>query len=163
VHVRPYAPEDREAVLGLVAAFRVEIASFRGRHRGPDLQAAADELQDYLDRGFPVWVADADPGRSVGYLVCRVDNDTVWAESLFVSLEYRRRHIAAMLYEAAECYARGRGQPTLYNWIHPNNDRIIRFLKGRGYDVLNLVEIRRPLPGETFQTDLRIGDHDYRY
>ena len=163
VKVRAYKTEDCDALPPLVAAFRIELASFRGRQCGADHPAAARELQEYLDKSFPVLVAESDAALAVGYLVCRVDDDTVWAESLFVSPAHRRQGIAGMLYEAAEQLARDHGQPTLYNWIHPNNHRIIEFLRARGYDVLNLIEVRRPLPGEEFQSNLRIGEHDYRH
>lgn len=161
--VREYTSTDRESLIALVAAFRVYMSSLRGREREVDPAAASDELQEYIDKDFPVFVAEADSGRIVGYLVCRADDSTLWAESLFVSPAFRRRGIAGMLYDAAEQVARNRGEPTIYNWIHPNNDRIIAFLKARGYDVLNLIEVRRGLPGEKPQTTLRIGDHDYKY
>ena len=161
--IREYTAADREAVIALIAAFRVELASYRRRERKIDLAAATNELQEYIDRAFPVLVAEVDSGKCVGYLVCRVDCSTVWAESLFVSPDFRRRGIADMLYGAAEQLARDRGSPTLYNWVHPSNDRIIALLKKRGYDVLNLIEIRGPLQGEEFQTTLRIADHNYKY
>jgi ribosomal protein S18 acetylase RimI-like enzyme len=133
-----------------------------GEERAPDLTAAA-ELQEYNDLAPPIFVAELAAGQIVGYLVCRTEADVVWAESLFVDPVYRRRDIAAQLYEAAEQLAAGRGGATLYNWIHPNNEPIIAFLRRRGYDVLNLVEIRRPLPGEAALGRLKVGEHEYRY
>jgi ribosomal protein S18 acetylase RimI-like enzyme len=161
--IREYTMADREAIITLIAAFRVELALLRRRQRALDLAAATEELQDHLDRGFPIFIASGDTGGCIGYLVCRVDGNTVWAESLFVSPEYRRRGIGTTLYAAAERLARDRGSPTVYNWVHPNNDRIIAFLKERGYEVLNLIEVRRPTEGEQFQGTLRIADHDYKY
>lgn len=163
MNVREYTSADRKSLVALVAAFRVDISSLRGRERGLDLAAAADELQEYIDKAFPIVVVEDDSGRILGYLVCRVDGSTLWAESLFVSPKFRRRGIAGMLYDAAEQLARNRGEPTIYNWVHPNNDPIIAFLKARGYDVLNLIEIRRRLPGEEPQATLRIAGHDYGY
>jgi hypothetical protein len=37
------------------------------------------------------------------------------------------------------------GGDTLYNWVLPNNYRSIPFLKKHGYDVLNLIEVRKRL------------------
>ena len=92
-----------------------------------------------------------------------MDGNALWAESLFVTLEFRRRGLAGMLYNAAEQLAQSRGQATLYNWVHPNNHAIIAFLAKRGYDVLNLIEVRRRLPKEETEGTLRVGEHDYAY
>ena len=161
--VRPYKPADRLALIPLIAAFRTALAALRREERTPDLTAAAAELQEYDDQAHPIFVAELAAGEMAGYLVCRTEADVVWAESLFVDPAYRRRGIAAQLYEAAEQLAAARGGTTLYNWIHPNNEPIIAFLRQRGYDVLNLVEIRRPLPGEAPLGRLKVGDHEYRY
>ena len=164
IRVREYSPADRESVIQLVAAFRVALSSLRGHERKPDVSSAAGELQEYIDKMYPIFVATAgDEARNIGYLVCKVDGDTVWAESLFVSPEFRRRGVAGMLYDEAEKLAQARGQETLYNWVHPNNDAIIAFLKKRGYEVLNPIEVRRHRPGETTKTTLRVGNHDYAY
>ena len=162
--IREYTSADHNALVTLIALFRVEIAAFRGHKRDADLANATTELQEYLDKGFPIFVAEDDnTEQKAGYLICRKDDTTLWAESLFVSPEFRRRGVAGMLYEAGEHLAQKLGEPTVYNWIHPNNNAIIAFLKARGYDTLNLIEVRRPRPGEENNTSLRIGDHDYRY
>ncbi len=163
MNIREYTPADHESLIELVAAFRVALSALQGYQRECDFVAAADELQEYADKGFPIFVAEEKPGHNVGYLVCRVDGDTVWAESLFVSPEFRRRGVAGLLYDAAEELAQRHDEPTLYNWVLPNNHAIIAFLKARGYDVLNMVEIRRREPGEEFKTTLRVGDHEYKY
>ena len=164
IAVREYYPGDRKSVVELIAAFKVALSSLRGHDRRPDISHADNELQEYVDKKYPVFVATTtNQEYGVGYLVCRVDGNTVWAESLFVLPEFRRRGIAGMLYEAAEKCAKARGQETLYNWVHPNNHAIIAFLKQRGYDVLNLVEVRRRRPGEETKATVRVGDYDYAY
>ncbi len=164
IRVREYGPVDRESVVQLVAAFRVALSSLRGREGKADVSSAEGELQEYVDKMYPIFVATVGKEEQhVGYLVCKVDGDTLWAESLFVSPEFRRCGVAGMLYAMAEELAQSRGQATLYNWVHPNNDAIITFLKKRGYDVLNLIEIRRRLPEEKTGATLRVGEHDYAY
>ena len=160
--VRPFVPGDRDAAVSLLAGYRVALSALRGPERTPDEGAAALELQEYLGRGFPVFVAEAD-GRPIGLLVCRVDGPTVWAECLYVAPEWWRHGVGTALYAAAEELAAARGEPTVYTWVHPDNRAVIRLLASRGYDVLNLIEVRRALPGETPRATLRIGEHDYRY
>jgi ribosomal protein S18 acetylase RimI-like enzyme len=163
MHIRLYRPTDHTALVALIAAFRVELAALRGAHREPNPAAAAAELQEYLAKEMPVFVAERPSGEIIGYLVCRVDGETVWAESLFVAPADRRQGVAGQLYAQAERLALERGSDTVYNWVHPNNDGIIAFLRQRGYDVLNLIEVRRPLPHETLTATLKAGDHLYRY
>lgn len=162
-HIRSYQTTDRPALIPLIAAFRVELAALRGDKREPEQTAAAAELAEYRAKGMPLFVAELELGEIAGYLVCRVDDDVVWAESLFVAPAYRRRGIAGKLYNAAEQLAAERGAATVYNWIHPNNDAVIAFLRRRGYDVLNLLEVRKPLSNEALPTRLKVGNHEYRY
>jgi len=96
-------------------------------------------------------------------LVCRVDKDVVWAESLFVSSEYRRQGIGTSLYAEAEHLAQELGNETLYNWVDPNNTGIIRFLQKRGYSVLNLIELRRIRSGEKMTKKICVGATEFDY
>jgi ribosomal protein S18 acetylase RimI-like enzyme len=164
IQVRQYRPADQESVVRLVAEFRVVLSCLWGHERKPDLSSAEAELQEYIEKSYPIFVAtSADEANAVGYLVCRMDGDTVWVESLFVAPRLRRRGIAGQLYQEAEKLAQDQGQETLYNWIHPSNDAIIAFLKKRGYDVLNLIEIRRRRAGEKPETTLKVGNHNFAY
>ena len=163
MHVRPYKSVDHTTLIALIAAFRVELAVLRGDHRESDQIAAVAELQEYLTKAMPIFVAELPSRKPVGYLVCRVDGETVWAESLFVERDWRHRGVAGQLYARAERLAADNGSATVYNWVHPNNDPIIAFLYQRGYDVLNLLEIRKPLQDERLTTVLTVKGHSYRY
>lgn len=65
--------------------------------------------------------------------------------------------------EKAEELAAGMGGDTVFNFVHPNNHRMIGFLRSKGYTVLNLLEIRKPFQGETLITTIRVGDHTFDY
>ncbi len=157
VSVRLAQPNDETALICLVRAFREALAALRGGAGAADLAAAQAELAEYLEKQFPIYVAEAESGGLAGYLVCRVDGDVVWTESLFVLPEYRRQGIGSALYSAAEDLARSLGGDTPYNWVDPNNTPMIRFLQQRGYTVLNLIELRRPSPGEGLPGQLQVG------
>jgi len=161
--VRPATDADRGYLVRLIAEFRVALAALGGRTAQPDAKAAAAELAEYEARKFPVFVADLEGAGVVGYLVCRVDGKVVWAESLFVLPDHRRRGIASDLYDQAERLAAGPGGQTVFNWIHPNNDAIIAFLRKRGYDVLNLIEVRRPVADEPASRTIKVGSHTFRH
>jgi len=161
--IRPFHPSDEERLAELIAEFRVALGRLRGRTRVADLDQAKGELAEYRSRKYPIFVAENNDSNLTGYLVCRVDDDVVWAESLFVSPEHRRKGIGSALYSEAERLAQELGGDTVYNWVHPNNDKIISFLKKRGYNVLNLIELRRPRAGEETAEKIRVGKHEFDY
>ena len=75
----------------------------------------------------------------------------------------RRRGIGAKLYAEAERLVEWLEAKTVYNWVHPNNDEDIAFLRKRGNTVLNLIELRRPLPGEEAGQSIAVGSNTFDY
>ncbi len=108
-------------------------------------------------------MAEEKGGKLVGYLVCRVDGKTVWAESLFVVAESRRRGAGSALYSRAEELAEELGAKSVYNWVHPDNQPIVSFLKRRGYDVLKLMELRRAGRNEKQGRTVKVDSQEFRY
>ena len=146
----------------LVALFRVTLKAFKGITAFPNDNEGASELREYLDAGFPVFTARKD-GVYCGYMVCRVDEPCVWVESIYVLPEFRRQGVAAALFRKAEELAASYGEDTVYNFVHPNNDGIIEFLKSRGYTVLNLIELRKPYAGETLTRKIQVDENQFDY
>ena len=151
-----------DACAALVAEFRVVLNAFRGVETQPDPASGKAELLEFLDSGFPVFAA-AEGDILVGYIVCRIESPCLWVEQLYVREEYRRQGVASALFSKAEALARSMGEDTVFNYVHPNNDRIIGFLRSRGYTVLNMIEVRKPYRGETPTTTIRVGDHLFDY
>ena len=146
----------------MVALFRVELRSYKGIVSKPNVEAGREETEEYLAAGFPVFAAMVD-GKYAGYIVCRIDSEVVWVESIFVKEEYRRAGIASALHSKAEEIAASYGEETVYNYVHPNNHRMIAFLRKRGYTVLNLIEIRKPYNGEKLTQKICVGEHEFDY
>lgn len=146
----------------LVALFRVELQSYKGMTVRPNLTAGREEMEEYLAAGFPAFAAIVD-GAYAGYAVCRVADGVVWVESLFVREAYRRCGVATALHRRAEEIAASYGDDTVYNYVHPNNYRMIAFLRRRGYTVLNLIEIRKPYQGEKLTRTIPVGEHEFDY
>ena len=146
----------------LVALFRVELRSYKGIVSKPNMDAGREEMEEYLAAGFPVYAAIVD-GEYAGYVVCRVDSDVVWVESIFVKEEYRRQGVASALHNKAEEIAASYGEETVYNYVHPNNHRMIAFLRSCGYTVLNLIEIRKPYRNEKLTQTIQVGEHEFDY
>lgn len=154
--------EHLSALTPLVADFRVTLKSFKGISSSPNLDAAQKEIEEYLDAHMPVYTACAD-GKLIGYAVLRVDEPVVWLESIYVCEEHRGSGAADLLLERAEALAHTFGEETIYHYVHPNNQRMIGFLRKHGYTVLNLIEIRKPYPGETLHQRIPVGDNQFDY
>lgn len=146
----------------LCVEFRKSLNTLNPSNQLIDVDEAVEELKYYLSKNYPVF-AISDNGRYIGYAVCKVDDGVVWLESIYVKKEYRRKGIGRMLYEKAESIAEEYGNDTLYQYVHPNNDEMIGFLKSKDYDVLNLIEIRKAYKDEENKDTYTIGNHTYKY
>ena len=125
-------------------------------------ELAKEEFKNYIKMNFPIYVYKENDF-CLGYLVCRVDKPVVWVESLYVLNEYRRKGIASILYSEAEKIANSFGEDTLYNYVHPNNDPMINFLYKKGYNVLNLIEIRKNHKDEKFSEKIMVRNNEFNY
>ena len=150
------------SLLSMTADFRKVLASMHGVKIEEDLQGAEEELMYYLKQKYPVFAVSQN-GRYVGYAVCKVLDSCVWLESIYVRKDSRRQGVATMLLKKCEEVAAEYGNETLYINIHPNNHLMILFLQKNGYDVLNLIEVRKLLKDEVTDSEYRIGEHNYRY
>ena len=151
-----------DALAEMVALFRVELRSYKGIVSKPNPESGREEMGEYLSANFPVYAALVD-GEYAGYVVCRIDSGVVWVESIFVKEEYRRHGIATALHNKAEEIAASYGGDTVFNYVHPNNHRMIKFLRKRGYTVLNLIEIRKPYQGEKLTQTIAVGEYKFDY
>ncbi len=153
---------DADRLAPLVADFRVTLNGYRGIVSQPKAEAAKEEIVEFLDAGFPVFALE-DGSDLAGYMVCRIDAPCLWVEHLFVREAYRRKGAATLLFEKAEEMARAMGEETVFNFVHPNNPGMIGFLRSKGYTVLNMIEIRKPYPGEKLKTTIPVGDAVFDY
>ena len=154
--------DDADRLAPLVAEFRVTLNGYRGVASAPKIEAAREEIVEFLDAGMPVFAME-DGDKLAGYMVCRIDEPCLWVEHLYVRDEYRRRGIATLLFEKAEELAHAMGEDTVFNFVHPNNRGMIDFLRDKGYTVLNMIEIRKPYKGERLTTTIPVGDAVFDY
>ncbi len=153
---------DADRIAPLVAAFRTRLKSFKGIRSQPDTEAGKEEILEYLESGFPVYAVE-DSGAFAGYIVCRIDKPCLWVEQIFVREDYRRKGVATMLFSKAEEIAASMGEDTVYNFVHPNNENMIGFLRSKGYTVLNMIEIRKPYKDEKLTDVIHVGKEAFDY
>jgi GNAT superfamily N-acetyltransferase len=161
VNIRLVVEQDRDSIIDEISKFRDSLAELRGKHPISNKTSAETELNEYLTRKYPIYVAEDEKSGIVGYMVCRIDEDVVWVESIYVDDEFRRKGIASKFYSKAELLAKEIGGTEPYNRIDPNNETMIQFLSKRGYDVLNLIELRRKEPNEELINKVKVGNHEY--
>ena len=153
---------DADKIAPLVAAFRTQLKSCKGIKSQPDIEAGKEEILEFVESGFPVYAVE-DSGILAGYIVCRIDAPCLWVEHIYVRPDYRRRGIATMLFGKAEEIAASMGEDTVYNFVHPNNEGMIRFLASKGYTVLNMIEVRKPYKGEKLTTTIHVEKETFDY
>ena len=151
-----------ERIIPLIADFRVTLRSYKGMKAEPDFDWAKEETYEFLDKGYPIYAAEHN-GELAGYIVCRIEEPCLWVEHIFVSEHFRRQGVASMLFRKAEEIAESMGDDTVYNFVHPNNEGMISFLRSKGYTVLNMLEIRKPYNGEELTTTVRVDENAFDY
>ena len=155
-------PGDEKVLAELIRKFRSEIALMRGRLGSFSPEEARRELiEDFSQERFIIYVAEEET--LCGYCVFKDEEQTVWMEQLFVDPAFRRKGIARQFVIIGEALAESRGQETLYFWVHPDNRVMLSFLKSLGYDILNLIEVRRRRQGETCPDRVEIFGHTLHY
>ncbi len=151
-----------EKLAPLVADFRVTLRSYKCIVSKPDVEAGKEEILEFLRSGYPIFAA-LEGDKMAGYIVCRIEDTCLWVEQLYVCSDYRRKGIASLLFEKAEKIAASMGEDTVFNYVHPNNEGMIRFLRAKGYTVLNLIEIRKPYKNESLTTTVKVNDNSFDY
>lgn len=142
--------------------FRKTLSSFKNINNDIDEDEALLQLKHHLSKNDLIY-AIADNGRYIGFVICRKDDDVIYLEAIYVRKQDRLKGVGRLLLQKAEAIAKEYGNTTLYMSVHPNNDEMLSFLKKNGYDVLNLIELRKSYPDEQNNSTYSIGEHEYRY
>ena len=154
--------KDADRIAPLVAAFRIQLKAYKGINAQPNVEAGKEEVIEFLNSGFPIY-AVAHDGALAGYIVCRIDEPCLWVEHIYVREDFRRKGVATMLFRKAEEIAASMGEDTVYNYVHPNNEGMIRFLASKGYTVLNMIEIRKPYKDEKLTATIHVEKEAFDY
>mgnify|MGYP002350290364 CR=1 FL=1 len=160
--IRYAESRDGSEISPLIAKFRAHLSSLRGIKSKITPRQCELEFQEFSAPHFRVFAAETE-GKIGGYIVCKIDEPCVWVEQLFVEEKFRRKGLASALFGQAEKLAASFGEETVYNYIHPNNQAIISFLAKKGYNVLNLIEIRKKFKNESASAKIDLGGNEFNY
>lgn len=97
----------------------------------------------------------------IGYSVLKTEEQVCWLDWIFVKPEHRGTNAASDLFDYSEKVAVALGSDQLYIWVHPDNHPMLKFLKKKGYDVLNLIEVKKEK--SVINTSISILGNELRY
>ncbi len=91
-----YQHSYQEASIRLIAKFRVSLRALKGCETEEDLKSAEEELEFYLGKKYPILLALGSNEDVLGYIVIKIEDEIVWAESLYVSESSRQKGIGGI-------------------------------------------------------------------
>ncbi len=153
---------NKKEVGKMLIKFRSYLASLKDRKEDMTIKDSLEEIEYYLDKDYPIYAAQKN-NKFAGYFILKYDDDAVWLEHFYVKEGFRNQGIGTKLFQKAEEVVNKLGYVNLYNWVHPNNDRMINFLKKQGYDVLNMIEIRKKFDDENLKSEREVGNNTFKY
>ena len=149
-----------EELAGLVQEFRNALAELNRSAAACSPEQARAEAADYFRPGRTV-IGLFRKGTLIGFSVVKAEDGIFWLDWIYVRPEDRGFQNASALFEAAEQVALAGGEDQLYVWVHPDNNRMLRFLKKKGYDTLNLIEVTKRKQRST--AEIRLFENVLRY
>ena len=135
-----HGPTEELAVL--VQEFRNVLSELGKNAMSCSLEQARAEAAEYFEPGHTVVGLYRDDSLT-GFSVVSVDDGVYWLSWIYVKPEHRGFANASRLFDASEKIALEAGEDRLYIWVHPNNNLMLRFLRKKGYDTLNLIEVTK--------------------
>jgi GNAT superfamily N-acetyltransferase len=124
------------------------------------MSEAVCDAESYFTENRRVFVYKI-KNKMVGYSVLKIENKVVWLDWLYVDPDYHGKGVASKLFDHAEEFTIKLGNDQLYIWVHPDNHRMLKFLKKKGYDVLNLIEVKKEK--SLSNTSISILGNQFRY
>jgi GNAT superfamily N-acetyltransferase len=146
--------------LQLVFEMKIIMSRLNGSEKIVMMSEAVHEAESYFTENRRVYVYKIN-NKMVGYSVLKTEDQVVWLDWMYVDSDYHEKGIASKLFDHAEEFAMKLGNDQLYVWVHPDNHRMIRFLKKKGYDVLNLIEVKKVK--DNFKEKLVILGNEFKY
>ena len=146
--------ENFEALVRLYYEFWSELRDKQGC-RAEKIDEIRASVKCYLvDSKNAIFLAFVN-GEAAGFVKVSERESCFWAEELYVKPNYRRMGVGKALMNHVERYVQERGENYIYAMVSPQNKSALLFLKTLGYDILNTIELVKPLE-PTSEGDVRI-------
>jgi len=156
VTIREAQTDDLEAIWPLVQAFRDEHGEMLGAGIRSTREQAIEEARSNLESASAGYILAFDSGqRVVGFRRWELHEGFYFTRELYVVPDMRRRDVARRLIRFFEQWLLDKGQDIACISTVPANRRMIELARSEGYDVLNMVELRKDLiPSDRKRTEV---------
>jgi ribosomal protein S18 acetylase RimI-like enzyme len=146
--------------LQLVFEMKIILSRLNNSEKIVMMSEAVRDAESYFTENCKVFVYKIN-NKMAGYSVVKIEDQVVWLDWLYVDPDFQGGYVASKLFDHAEEYSAKLGNDQLYIWVHPDNHRMIRFLNKKGYDVLNLIEVKKVK--DNFKEKLVILGNEFKY
>ena len=153
-------PAPTGAFIDLVRQFQARLRELNNNPAQPTAEEARAEAAGYFGANRVVFGLELD-GKLIGFSALKTEDGVYWLDWLFVDPAHRGFENASYLFDETERHVLARGEEQMYIWVHPDNHAMLKFLKKKGYDVLNLVEVKKVKAQTRAVVDI-LG-HELRY
>ncbi|HGJ65655.1 TPA: GNAT family N-acetyltransferase [bacterium] len=135
-------PCPTNELIQLVFNFRLLLNKLNKSTQENTFDEAIEETNGYFTVNKQVYSMSLD-SRIIGFSVLKIEDTVCWLDYIFIDQEYRNKGYASQLFDYTENVAKIIGSDQLYIWVHPDNNQMLKFLKKKGYNTLNLIEIKK--------------------
>ncbi len=141
--LRPCQDTDLAALSLLVQDFFNHHRQLKGNNEPMSLAEAEKICQEWYERHPLLVYAETD--RVIGFVRLRQEGDVYWIEDIGVDQTERGQGHGRAMLAALEAYVQERGQDSLFVFVLPENRKAIEFYVANGYNILNMIELRKDL------------------
>ena len=147
--IRDYQTADFADLCRLVAEFYTVHHRLAGHGPMPADEAALVIQDDMLGPDSHILVAEtSDTSEIVGFCRYERHQGAFFGRELCVFETKRYRGAGTALLRAVEKRIQDAGEPNLFISVVARNAQALQFFAKRGYNILNMVEVRTPFPEE---------------
>ena len=114
--------------LQLVFEMKIIMSRLNGSEKIVMMSEAVREAEGYFTENREIFVYKIN-NKMVGYSVLKTEDQVIWLDWLYIDPDYHGKGIASKLFDHAEEFAMKLGNDQLYIWVHPDNHRMLKFLK----------------------------------
>jgi len=151
VIIRETFKDDINDLAQLVLEFRKEHTQMLGGKCTLTLDEAVEEVKEHLDKedsGYFVAV-DSLSNQLIGFRRWELHEGFYFTRELYIIPDMRRQGIAKALIRHFEKWVLEKGQNIACISCVPHNVAMIMLARSEGYEILNMIEMRKDLTGKT--------------
>lgn len=145
IEIRKATIYDAEKLAPLIKRFWEEHSELLGEKKEYPLNKAFEEAKRNLTRKDSGYFIALHSGKIIGFRRWELHDDFYFTRELYVLPEFRRKGVAKTLIRHFEKWLIEKGQDIACISCIPHNIVMIQLARSEGYDILNMIEMRKNL------------------